>query len=409
MKFATICSGISAETAAWKPLGWQPVWYSENSKFPSAVLAHHYPDVPNLGDVNNIFKTTVYEQSAFDVLAGGTPCQGFSLAGKRGGMDDPRSQLLWRFLDIATDKRPRWVAWENVPDVLSSGVGADFASFVSALVERGYGVAWRVLDAQYAGLAQRRRRIFVVGYFGDWRPAVAVLFDRASVCGYPAPRRKKRESITYDIANCLSGNGVGGERVGDSRGADPLVPVAGTLCSGGKSAGSVTNQDIDQGMLIPVVSATLLGSGPKWDAETETLISCYDPTQITSPVCGSKGNKNMSHALCANQHPAIIVPETSNALTASAHLGGGATAGNNPGMVNPVIVHQRVRRLTPVEYERLQGFPDDYTKVPYRNRPAEACADGPRYRAIGNSIPVPILKWLGERIDQVEKIMRHAH
>jgi DNA (cytosine-5)-methyltransferase 1 len=403
LRFATVASGISAETYAWKPLGWQPVWYSEIEPFANAVLAHHYPDVPNLGDMNFLHEKKEYNESTFDVFAGGTPCQGFSLAGKRGGMDDPRSRLAFRFLDIAKQKRPRWVVWENVPDVLSSAGGRDFAAFISGMEACGYGVAWRVLDAQYFGLAQRRRRVFVVGHIGDWRPAAAVLFDRASLQGHPAPSRKKRESITYETANCLRGSGVGGERVGDSRGADPLVAVAGTLVSGGKSAGSVTNQDIDQGMLIPEVSITLLANGHRIDLESGSLI-VYDLTQITSPVNGSKGSAETCHALARNQHPAIVAPELASTLTAHQHRSGGATAGNNPGIVNAVCSHSRVRRLTPVEYERLQGFPDNYTLVPYRNRPAALCADGPRYRAVGNSIPTTILKWIGQRIEMVERI-----
>jgi DNA (cytosine-5)-methyltransferase 1 len=371
LRFATVASGISAETYAWKPLGWQPVWYSEIEPFANAVLSYHYPEVPNLGDMNHLHNKQAYHETTFDVFAGGTPCQGFSLAGKRGGMDDPRSGLAFRFLDIIKHKRPRWVVWENVPDVLSSAGGRDFTAFISRMEACGYGVAWRILDAQYAGLAQRRKRIFVVGYIGDWRPAAAVLFDRASLQGRAAPSREKRKSITYDIAPCLRGCSVGGERVGDSRENDPFVPVSGTLVSGGKSAGSVTNQDIDQNMLIPEVSLCLLANGQRIDLESQSL---------------------------------IVAPDIAQTLTAHQHRSGGASAGNNPGLVNAIYTYNRVRRLTPVEYERLQGFPDNYTQIPYRGRPAEKCADGPRYRAVGNSIATPILKWIGERIEMVERI-----
>jgi len=403
LRFSTVASGISAETYAWKPLGWQPVWYSEIEPFANAVLSYHYPEVPNLGDMNHLHNKQAYHETTFDVFAGGTPCQGFSLAGKRGGMDDPRSGLAFRFLDIIKHKRPRWVVWENVPDVLSSAGGRDFTAFISRMEACGYGVAWRILDAQYAGLAQRRKRIFVVGYIGDWRPAAAVLFDRASLQGRAAPSREKRKSITYDIAPCLRGCGVGGERVGDSRGNDPLVPVSGTLVSGGKSAGSVTNQDIDQNMLIPEVSLCLLANGQRIDLETQSLI-VYESNQITSPTNRSKGSSELCHTLTTGEHHGLVVPDIAQTITAHQHRSGGASAGNNPGLVNAIYTYNRVRRLTPVEYERLQGFPDNYTQIPYRGRPAEKCADGPRYRAVGNSIATPILKWIGERIEMVERI-----
>lgn len=179
---------------AWHPLGWEAVAYSEIERFPSEVLAHHYPSTPNLGDMTK-FKEWNLEQS-IGLLVGGTPCQSFSVAGLRKGLDDPRGNLMLTYLAIADKYKPKWIVWENVPGVLSSNGGKDFGVFLGALGELGYGFAYRVLDAQYFGVAQRRRRVFVVGYLGDWRRAAAVLFERHSLQGHPAPSREKRKTIT---------------------------------------------------------------------------------------------------------------------------------------------------------------------------------------------------------------------
>ena len=206
MKYGSVCSGVEAATAAWHPLGWEPQWFSEIEKFPSAVLAHHYPDVPNLGDMTQ-FKEWPIDRS-IDLLVGGTPCQSFSVAGLRKGLDDPRGNLMLTYLAIAAQYQPKWLVWENVPGVLSSQRGRDFGTFLGALGQLGYGFAYRVLDAQYFGVAQRRRRVFVVGYLGDWRRAAAVLFERESMSGHPAPSREagKEAADTLTVgANQYSG------------------------------------------------------------------------------------------------------------------------------------------------------------------------------------------------------------
>jgi len=173
MKYLSVCSGIEAATVAWHHMGWQPVGFSEIEKFPSQVLAHHYPDVPNLGDMT---KYKEWDLGTVDLLVGGTPCQSFSVAGLRKGLDDPRGNLALVYCGILDHFRPRWFVWENVPGVLSSGGGRDFGSFLGAVAELGYGFAYRVLDAQWFGVAQRRRRVFVVGYLGDWRRAAVGSF-----------------------------------------------------------------------------------------------------------------------------------------------------------------------------------------------------------------------------------------
>ena len=194
MRYGSVCSGIEAATSAWHPLGWTPQWFSEIEPFPSAVLAHHYPTVPNFGDMTKFKEWKLDDSTAIDVLVGGTPCQSFSVAGLRKGLDDPRGNLMLTYLAIARKYRPKWLVWENVPGVLSSAGGEDFASLLRGMGELGYGFAYRVLDAQYFGVAQRRRRVFVVGCLGDWRAAAAVLFERHSLSGHPAPSRKARQS-----------------------------------------------------------------------------------------------------------------------------------------------------------------------------------------------------------------------
>jgi DNA (cytosine-5)-methyltransferase 1 len=212
MKYGSVCSGVEAATVAWHSLGWQPQWFSEIEKFPSAVLKHHYPAVPNHGDMTKFKEWN--DDRPIDVLVGGTPCQSFSVAGLRKGLDDPRGNLMLTYLAIVERYAPKWIVWENVPGVLSSNRGRDFGTFLGALGQLGYGFAYRVLDAQYFGVAQRRKRVFVVGYLGDWRRAAAVLFERESLRGYPAPSRKTREEIAGTIKASTYSGGAGGKPEG---------------------------------------------------------------------------------------------------------------------------------------------------------------------------------------------------
>jgi DNA (cytosine-5)-methyltransferase 1 len=281
MRYGSVCSGIEAATVAWHPLGWEPQWFSEIAPFPCKVLAHHYPNVPNLGDMTRLFDNETFRDSTIDVLVGGTPCQSFSTAGLRKGLADPRGNLALVYLRIVDEKRPRWVIWENVPGVLSSNGGRDFGSFLGALGQLGYGFAYRVLDAQYFGVPQRRRRVFVVGYIGDWRPPAAVLFERKSNGGYCGP-----------------------------------LPE-------GKAGDTAARSWWDGSQVAPTLRA--------WDGK----------------------------------HPAM-----------PCNLPAVADAGN-------------LRWLTPVEAERLQGFPDDYTALGSESK---------RITALGNSMAVPAIRWLGAAV-----------
>jgi DNA (cytosine-5)-methyltransferase 1 len=244
MRYGSVCSGIEAATVAWHGLGWEPAFFSEIEKFPREVLAHHYPDVPLHGDFTTISEN---QYGSIDLLVGGTPCQSFSVAGLRKGLDDERGNLSLEFIKLAQRNRPRWVVWENVPGVLSSNSGKDFGSFIGALGEIGYGFAYRVLDAQYFGVAQRRRRVFVVGYLGDWRRAAAVLFERESLRGNPAPSREKGQKPAPAITAGPPFSRTGNDRVE----CDAYVSqIVGPLTRASNAGGTVTHQDISAQHLV---------------------------------------------------------------------------------------------------------------------------------------------------------------
>ena len=393
MKYGSVCSGVEAATAAWHPLGWTPQWFSEIEKFPSAVLAHHYPDVPNLGDMTK-FKEWPIDRS-IDLLVGGTPCQSFSVAGLRKGLDDPRGNLMLTYLAIAAQYQPKWLVWENVPGVLSSQRGRDFGTFLGALGQLGYGFAYRVLDAQYFGVAQRRRRVFVVGYLGDWRRAAAVLFERESLSGHPAPSREAGQKAAPTVTQGAPFSRTGNERVETEAivaqclttrtGSmyDPFIktlPVTtGSLCA--RTGQSISVQDAAQSHLLPIAF------GAQNSANQGDSVS----TEVTPTLDKSKT-------------PAVAIgwSEELNALKdLQPTIQRGGAGGRHEGVMVP---SSAVRRLTPVECERLQGFPDNFTQIPWRNKAAEDCPDGPRYKAMGNSMAVPVMRWIGERIDAVEGI-----
>ena len=375
MKYGSVCSGVEAATVAWHPLGWEPKFFSEIEKFPSEVLQHHYPDVPNYGDMTE-FKE--WPNDSIDLLVGGTPCQSFSVAGLRKGLDDPRGNLMLTYLAIAERYKPKWIVWENVPGVLSSNGGRDFGTFLAALGQIGYGFAYRVLDAQYFGVAQRRRRVFVVGYLGDWRRAAAVLFERESLSGHPAPSRETREDASGYTATSFGkySEGVGTVRAagGDLGGGSETLhvtkwpaTVASTLHAAFGSKQGLEDQHINGGapLFVPderKTSAVAYGIPGNWIGR--------------KPENGGNATKPMNN----------IAPN----LTSTDKHG--------------VSYDMKVRRLTPTECERLQGFPDNYTQIAWRNKAAEDCPDGPRYKAMGNSMAVPVMRWIGERIQKVEDI-----
>jgi DNA (cytosine-5)-methyltransferase 1 len=591
MRYASVCDGIGAAHVAWQPLGWQCQWTSEIEPFPAAVVEHHY-GFRNLGDMTAI--TEAMLDAPVELLVGGTPCQSFSVAGLRGGLADPRGNLALRFVQLAAVMQPKWIVWENVPGVLSSGKGRDFGTFLGALGELGYGFAYRVLDAQWFGVAQRRRRVFVVGYLGDWRRAAAVLFERESVFGNPPTRRKAREGVASSTAVCpqvcrervnalTARMGTsGGHSNGDVDGhrliafhptQDPISSVDGSThamgcgskggCStqavatpidlrqasrgdkvtnnrasgsggppghgvgdGGdpaftvsergqavaftaKDCGGDATQDVAPTMRAMGHSSSHANGGGQlavaftkskraqsttddetWvPGEVSPTMSCFDqgdtrattvvaftqncrdevrqingdgqiagalnadsgshqtnyvayaidggnqaaseevhhslrtgrdsgdavafkpshytrgkdgaPSDVTAPLSADADKGDQDTVVAQgftfsgySNKPAWMTGDRTDCLPASGH-----SDGSHQGV--GVATNMAVRRLTPRECERLQGFPDDYTLVEYRKKPA---ADGPRYRALGNSMAVPVMRWIGERIQQVDRL-----
>lgn len=383
MIYGSVCSGIEAASVAWHPLGWRASFLSEIEAFPRAVLAHHYPDTPLHGDFTTI---AAGQYDPIDLLVGGTPCQSFSIAGLRGGLDDDRGNLALEYLRLADRLRPRWLVWENVPGVLSSNGGRDFGAILGGMVELGYGFAYRVLDAQFFGVAQRRRRVFVVGYLGDWRRAAAVLFERHSLSGHPAPRREKGEGVAGTFKAC-AGSG-GWSNSADHAAAGYMIPVAHTL----KGEGFDASED-GTGRGTPIVPVP------------------FDTTQITNAANYSNPKAgDPCHPLAAGAHaPAVAFALRGREGGAMPEVEGegdriGALRAASGGSSRDYVATSAVRRLTPRECERLQGFPDDYTLIPYRKGQA---ADGPRYKALGNSMAVPVMAWIGRRIAAVDALPHH--
>jgi DNA (cytosine-5)-methyltransferase 1 len=388
MIFGSVCSGIEAASVAWHPLGWRSAFYAEIEPFPSAVLFHHYPRVPNLGDIT---KFKEWPDAAIDVLVGGTPCQSFSVAGLRKGLADPRGNLALVYLGILDRLRPTWMVWENVPGVLSSNDGKDFGAFLGGLGELGYGFAYRVLDAQYFGLAQRRKRVFVVRHLGDWRRAAAVLFERHSLSGNPPPRRGARE----DVAPTLSARTKAGGELGTDFDCDGgLIASTGDV-SHCLNAGGMGRIDFE--------SETLVAQGVALRGREGGATAELTGDVMTALRTGGGGG-DKPHILAfdckASGRNGFGIGDIAPTLRAMAHKDSHSNAG---GML-AAVTGWRVRRLTPMECERLQGFPDGYTAIPYRGKIA---ADGPRYKALGNSFAGPVVRWIGERIEAVN-MMREA-
>lgn len=481
--YGSVCSGIEAASVAWEPLGWRPKFFSEIEAFPSAVLAHHYGSnmpgeplakngVPNYGDFTKI------EAGAgpIDLLVGGTPCQSFSVAGKRLGLDDPRGNLALEYLSLARRLRARWIVWENVPGVLSSVTDeedgesdlrsgfegreagdewieeSDFATFLSFVRECGYGFAYRVLDAQYVrvdgfarAVPQRRRRVFLVGYLGDWRRAAAILLEPEGLRGDPAPRREAGKGVagTIDasaargrgagvnpgmiteafgggncsgprdvataltahghridfevetfVAHTLRGDGFDASEDGSGRGT-PIVPVvapdtAATLTRGAESAGKggyAGRRQEDDHNIIAFMPTESFSSGENINVSPTLRVGSGiaergEPPAVAFDMRGREGGAQFE-----GPH------DTANIRAAS----GGSSH-------SCIAERWAVRRLMPPECERLQGFPDGYTDVPWRGKPG--APDGPRYKALGNSMAVNVMRWIGQRIELMEQLER---
>lgn len=391
MRYGSVCSGVEAASVAWEPLGFEPVFFSEIEPFPAAVLAHHWPDVPNLGDMTNF---ELWDDHEIDILVGGTPCQSFSIAGLKKGLSDARGNLSLTYMHMVDRYHPRWTVWENVPGVLSSGGGRDFGSIVGALAELGYSCAWRVLDAQNFGVPQRRRRVFLVGCSsGDWRDPAKVLFE--SGCGGRdfEQSREAREEVTGSL-----GKGT------------PFDMQRISQFGGGRVASTVMHRDYKSATDLVVhsskVAPTITSSGPPYSrtgnqgSECDALVVHGSQDPIVSDKAHAIGRNQGQENVVYNLSPGkgekkddihVTYAKVSKKLDASGsspamHQGGAA-----------VISSSKVRRLTPTEAERLQGFPDGHTDIGWKGKPTP---DSHRYKAMGNSMAVPVMRWIGQRIKE---------
>ena len=475
MKFGSVCSGIEAASVAWHPLGWKAAWLSEIEKFPCAVLKHHYSDVPNLGDMTLLPKRILSgEIEAPDVFCGGTPCQAFSVAGLRNSLDDARGNLSLTFCEIANaidqvrsvqQSDPSIVFWENVPGVLSTKDNA-FGCFLGALAgeddalvppggrwtNAGFidgpqrAVAWRVLDAQYFGVAQRRRRVFVVASArADFDPA-AVLFEFDGLRRDTAPRRETGQDAATSAASGLDVSCIGTLTAGFGKLGAPEIDaytalpakrwpaeISSTLDTTFGSKQGLEDQHVNAGcpMFVPAQAIPIdtmnmtpghssggLGFGQPGDPSFTLTKGHSHAVAQAIPIhdqatrhAGKNGEKTIGkgnglgigqagepmntltkgdrHAVAQPVYSFIqasaqkkstnsVLEELSNTLTARAENNNFAGG-----------VSMAVRRLTPIECERLQGFPDNYTNIPWRK--AAESPDGPRYKALGNSMAVPVM------------------
>jgi DNA (cytosine-5)-methyltransferase 1 len=415
MNYLSVCSGIEAATVAWHDMGWKPIGFSEIEKFPSQLLQHHYPHVTNYGDMTKFKEWNINEP--VNLLVGGTPCQSFSVAGLRKGLEDPRGNLMLTYLGIAEKFKPKWLLWENVPGVLSSNGGEDFACLLKGMAELGYGFAYRVLDAQHFGVPQRRRRVFVVGCFGDWRSAAKVLFESESLSRDITPSRKKRKEATSFTTSSFGSysEGVGTIRAngGDIGGGSEnlyVPPIAHCL--------QTTSNDYSRAdgfnMVTQVYETHPTDSRVKEMGDVcQTITSRWGtgggnvPIALAGntigrqPMNGGNGNgfteNGPMYTLTKTDVHGVAFPISwDSELNPNIDKMGTLMRGGQGGRMDGVMqTNMKVRRLTPIECERLQGFSDNYTNI------KENCPDGHRYKALGNSMAVPVMKWIGQRINEL--------
>lgn len=455
MIYGSICSGIEAATVAWEPLGWKAAWFSEIEAFPSAVLAERWPEIVNLGDMTRIAAAVrAGEVQAPDVMVGGTPCQAFSIAGLRNGLADARGQLTLSYVELANaidDKRiergeeEAIFVWENVPGVLTSHDNA-FGCFLAGLAGEScelepsgrkwthsgcvYGpqrtIAWIVKDAQYFGVAQRRKHVFVVASARKGFDPGQVLFESEGVRRDTPPSREPQTAVA-----ALTARGVG------TCGADDNQAQAGHLLAFG---GGNTGGNID-------VAACLTAKGQRIDFDVETFAvhGTQDPDsnrELAHTLGRNHGQENACIAFSYKDHGADASEDLSPTLRAGNSDNSNANSGQPPAiayafkpgqgakargigfaeeqsptltsassgtnLTPAVMCGVSVRRLMPVECERLQGFPDNHTLISWRGKEAAECPDGPRYRAIGNSMAVPVMRWIGERIAAALPVKKSA-
>lgn len=476
MKYGTVCSGIEAPSVAWGALGWTPQWFSEIEPFPCAVLDAHYPSVPNLGDMTAINPASL---PPIDLLCGGTPCQAFSVAGLRRSLSDDRGNLSLLFTRFAHEIRntdgtlgPRWVLWENVPGVLSTRDNA-FGCFLAGLVGADSplvtpckpnglrqswphagmvigpkrSACWRVLDAQYFGLAQRRRRVFVLsGRVADGTNPAAILLECGRMRRYTPPRREARQGATGTPEGCPdTAKSVRTASGGIDREDMHTLISATVSAKWSKGSGWPAGDEAGNLVVSPLTRSPYDDNyGREYLLVAATLTKSYAENygRTAGNNCGIAENHLITHVAFSGRErgddgrgygrpPQVFDDGIVGAIdTTKPHMvaqtfetrfarnGRGApsdiaaplkaeSGGTGRGDGAPCVLEKSsVRRLTPIECERLQGFPDNYTQIPWRGKSASDCPDGPRYRALGNSMAVNVMRWIGEGIAKYEAVIK---
>jgi len=409
MKYLSICSGIEAATVAWEPLGWEAVGFAEIEPFRSAVLNYHYPEVKNYEDFTKI-ETADLQGASPDLIVGGTPCATFSIAGLRKGLREDRGNLALEFILLIDRLKPTWVVWENVPGVLSSDTGKDLGTFLGALAECRYGFAYRILNTEYVrtqrfprAIPQRRRRVFVVGHLGDWKNPAKVLFDSSSMREDVTPCRRKRKGDAREFETDSGGSDTEYWRKLDRQGTyvdeSSDQQVSSTLTARGRFSipeSAIVVKDPVAHDRYTVIETSTQDEGDEKiimvDEERKQLIlkeatikgytiiedgDCFDITQPNSKTRRGRKMKYVCHTLTGGT-PNFMKYDASDTR-------------------NNII-----RRLTPIECERLQGFPDNYTQIPWNGKPKEECPVSKRYEACGRSMSINVMEWLGTRIQKVD-------
>ena len=517
MEYGSICSGVEAATLAWRPLGWKAVFFAEVEPFPSAVLCHRFkatrplrpldpamadnekerktrelwrrqiaalPEdgtIPNFGDFTLIKKEDVNED--IDLLVGGTPCQDLSIAGKRLGFEGQRSVLALDFVRLCFELGVRWVVWENVPAALSSRRGEDFGRFVSLLcgwnipvpesgwrkcgivtpAPGGFGVAWRVLDSQFTrveqfprAIPQRRKRLFLIGYSGQWKYPAKVLFDGEMCGGDTPPRRTKRQNASAGSEGGSASTDWwdGSQKAGTlTRTSDQqfmpdkgrlqcVIEQTGTdfLCyenhapdsriksvevsqsivarmgTGGNNLPLL--QEVERGLeMRPIASKDECFHVSFCDANGRRKDRPNGGLYVTEAKAGKTVTAGGPGAETVIVEPIALDGDKMKPGERSGGSGMGVseegvmytqTAGDVHGVAYTPSGKPTVRKLLPLECERLMGFPDNHTRIPWNGKSEEECPDAPRYKACGNSMAVNCMMWLGERIQKVEEEILHG-
>ena len=425
MRYISLFSGIEAASVAWEPLGWEPLAFCEIDEFPSAVLAHRFPDVENLGDITKVdWKEVIARHGRPDIVVGGSPCQSFSVAGGRESLSG-ESRLMFEYVRALDEIRPRWFLWENVPGVLNTRDNA-FAQLLGEVQKLGYGsLAWRVLDAQFFGVAQRRRRVFLVGRLGEGGSAAAVLFEPESLRGDNPSSREKRKALARAAGRGPACEGEGSLNAWDvqSKRVFSENGVAPTLSSGTSEGANIQPSVLQHADTIAFKysAGAAARTMPSYnDGTCNTLTADYHAPavafaqNIRNEVRLQGGDGTVVGALGASRSakgqgvPFVMATGQANAEVTEDMTPTLNCAHEQPIAVSGAMLFDGtgtgyvVRRLMPVECERLQGFPSGWTDVPYKGK--EHPSDTPRYKACGNSMAVPVMRWIGSRIQMVDEM-----